>query len=112
MKKEQLQELVRLITKAVLKEYTSMQMGGKDEAETNAANQDNALTIDDLPPAAKAKMLRDKEKAKQDQIKQKSKELDIAKKKLDYQKQETDGMKRFEIPNITKDIQRLKGAKI
>jgi len=110
MKKEQLQELVRLITKAVLKEYTSMQLGGKDEEETNASQ--DTVSVDELPPAAKAKMQREKEKQRRDQIKQKEKELDVAKKEMDFQKQKVDASKRFAIPNLTKDIQSLKGAKI
>ncbi len=110
VKRQQLQELIRLITKKVLKEYSSMS-SGKDEEETNADGQDT-VPVDALSPAAKSKLRREKEMARRDDVKQKEKELDVAKKEMDFQKQKVDQSKRFAIPNLTKDIQRLKGGQI
>lgn len=108
MKKHQLNELVRLITKQVLKEMSMS--AGKDEEETNS-NVDT-VPLDDLSPGEAAKIRREKELQRRDQVKQKEKELDVAKKKMDFQKQEIDATKRFEIPNLTKQIQASKGAKL
>lgn len=109
MKKKQLNELVRLITKQVLKEMSMS--SGKDTEETNADSEET-VPLDDLSPGEAAKIRREKELQRRDQVKQKEKELDVAKKKMDFQKQEIDATKRFEIPNLTKQIQASKGAKI
>jgi len=111
MKQSQLQELIRHITQRVLKELSApVSTGGRDEAETNSANTD--VPIDQLSAGEIAKMRREKDLQRRDQIKQKEKELDVAKKEMDFQKQKVDQTKKFAVPNITKDLQRLKGAKI
>jgi len=65
-----------------------------------------------LTPSQIQKDKSEKEKQRQRQIKQKEVELQTAKKERDFQKQKIDQVNRFTIPNTTKDIQSLKGAKI
>jgi hypothetical protein len=109
MKQHQLQELVRLITRQVLKEISVG--SGTDAEETNSVKTDT-VSVDDLSSAEQAKLRREKDITRRDQIKQKEKQLDVAKKKAEFQKQEIDQVKRFEIPTLQKSIQADKGAKI
>lgn len=108
MKRSQLQELIEIITRSVLKEYISIDSETSDD---NLADP-SSPTQDEMTPAEKAKLEREKEMDRRDDIKQKQKELDVSKKEMEFQKQKIDQSKRFNIPNITRDIQRLKGAKI
>ncbi len=113
MKSSQLKELIQHITREVLKEYGAMSSSGQDAEETNsAASSSDSVSVDQLSPAQQSRIEREKQIARRDQIKQKEKELDVAKKKMDYQKQEIDQTKRFEVHNLTKQIQAAKGAKI
>ena len=112
MKKQQLNELIRLITRQVLKEYSAMNPSGQDKEETNAQGSSDTVSVDDLSPMQKAKIEREKRDAQKDQVKQKGEELKSAKKEMDFQKQKVDLSKRFTVPNITKDLQRLKGSQI
>jgi hypothetical protein len=110
MKQQQLQELIRLITRQILKEYSSLSPA--DEETTSDTESYTDTSTDSLSPIEKQRMEREKDKARRDDIKVKQKELDVAKNKMAYQKQEIDQTKRFNIPDLTKDIQRLKGAKL
>ena len=106
MKRSQLQELIRHITRAVVKEYIST------SSSSDESNPPEVVSVDSLSPAEQAKLNREKEIQRRDLLKQKEKELDVTKREQDFQKQKVDQSKRFAVPNLTKDIQRLKGAKI
>lgn len=110
MKQSELQEIIKYITKAVIKEYFAM--SSNDKEEQGSGTDQNMVPMDTLTPAEQAKLKRDKEIQRRDLLKQKEKELDVAKKESDFQKQKVDQFKRFQQPNLTKDIQRLKGAQI
>lgn len=114
MKTEQLEELIRGIVRHVLKEYTSS-MSSSDIKTVVGNNPDLDTTTppeDAMTTAEKARIDREKELDRQKQIKQKQVELDSERKQTDFYKRKVDQSKRFDIPNITKDIQRLKGADI
>lgn len=72
----------------------------------------SAPPVDAMSSAEKAKMDRDKEHERQQKIKQKQVELDAKKKEMEFNKKKLDQQKRFDVPNATKDLQRLKGARI
>ena len=108
MKRSQLQELVRHITRSILKEVIPPATD-----KTNTSNVDpNAPPEDAMSPGLKARMEREKEKNRRNDIKNKEAELKTAKTKMDAQKKETDQLKRFTAPALQKDIQRLKGANL
>ncbi len=117
MKKQQLEELLHLITRRVIKEFSSMQsasdFGNGDSSDSSDSSNDaNISSTDAMTTAEKAKAARDIEITRQKQIKQKQVELDAKKKEVDFNKKKLDMQKRFDIPNMTKNIQKLKGAKI
>jgi hypothetical protein len=113
MKKSQLQELIRNITRSIVREYISMQ-----DKKALSANQSSISTSSDTPPedamspGLKARMEREKEIARRNDVKTKEVELKTTKSKIDMQRKESDQLKRFTKPSLEKDIQRLKGAKI
>ena len=114
MKDPQLKSLIQLIVKQLLKEYVS---SGQREAALDAKAMSGQDTItnpspEDLTPIERAKAEREKRMEKDDDLKTKTKELDVAKKEMEFQKQKVDQNKRFAVPNLTKDIQRLKSQKI
>jgi len=114
MKKQQLEELLHLITKKVIKEFSSMQSTSEFSNNDSSDSSDdvNTPSTDAMTTAEKAKAARDIEIARQKQIKQKQVELDAKKKEVDFNKKKLDMQKRFDIPNMTKNIQKLKGANI
>ena len=117
MKKHQLEELVRHIHRRMMKEFVSFQdkkaMAAQASNPTSQVSTDPSTPPQDaMSPALQARIDREKEKARRDNIKDKEAELKTTKTKMDYQKRETDQMKRFDKPQLEKDIQRLKGAKI
>lgn len=72
-------------------------------------------SMDQTDPESAAKLAQDKRNARVEadkQLKQKEKDLKTAKEKLRWQKGDADKMTKFDIPNLNKDIQKLKGAKI
>ena len=117
MKKHQLEELVKHIHRKMMKEFVSFQdkkaMAAQASDPTSAATTDPTTPPQDaMSPALKAKMDREKEVARRKSIKDKEAELKTTKTKMDFQKKESDQMKRFTQPQLEKDLQRLKGAKI
>ena len=108
MKRSQLQELVRHITRSILKEFIPP---GTDKSSTSMTDP-NTPPEDAMSPGLKARMEREKEKNRRNDIKNKEAELKTAKTKMDAQKKETDQIRRFTTPALQKDIQRLKGANL
>jgi hypothetical protein len=93
--------------KEILGQMTTAQGQGTQPAAVSPLSTDTALT-----PAEIQKQKQDAQKQRDAQLKQKEVELKTAKKERDFQKQKVDQVNRFTVPNITKDIQKLKGAKI
>ena len=111
MKKSQLHELIKHIARSVLREITVMS-ATKNGSQQGIESDPSASPEAELSPALKARMEREKEHQRQQQIKQTEVELAARKKEMDFNKKKLDQQKRFDIPNMTKDLQRLKGAKI
>ena len=110
MTRSSLKQLIRIITEHVIDELTVPgAMGGIDNS---------AISGEDTPPdssmssAERARMERDAERARRRTLKQAESELNAKKKEVDFNKKKLDQQKRFDVPNLTKQIQRLKGAKI
>jgi hypothetical protein len=121
MKKSELQELLRIITKKVIKEYMSTPSGVSDiTGDTRMSSSDingspsSTDTNDPLKmsPGKLAKMRMDQKKTKLNRLKQAKFERDSKVKEIDFRKKEMDRMKRIDLPAMTKDVQTLQGAKI
>jgi len=114
MKKSQLQELIRIITQQVVNEYTGMpsSMDKSQQPDNSLITDPSTPPRDAMTSAEKSKLDRDREHQKQQQIKQKQVELDAKRKEMEFNKKKLDQQKRFDVPLINKDLQRLKGAKI
>jgi hypothetical protein len=113
MKQYQLNELIKHITCAVLKEMGTplgSSLSGKDENDPNADS--SVPPTDAMSPALKARVDRENDKQRRDNIKNKEAELKTTKSKMETQKRESDQMRRITKPGLEKDIQRLKGAKV
>ena len=114
MKRSELNELLRLITRRIIKEYmaSSSDLNAKDDESgdsiTTGANKDTT----ELTSAEKNKIERDKAHQRLNDLKQKKLELDSEKKQTDFYKKKVDQSKRYNIPQMTKDVQTLQGAKI
>ncbi len=65
-----------------------------------------------MTPGEIEKQKRDAKQQRLQHLKQKEEELKTAKKEKDFLKQKTGQFDKYTIPNTTKDIQKLKGAKI
>lgn len=112
MKKRQLEQLIRHITKSVLKEYTSIISTDSSNNDKNDDDVDNDVNVDDMSSDEKHKLERQKELNKRLSIKQTQSELDAKKKEMEFNRKKLDTQKRFEIPNLTKDLQKLKNPEL
>ena len=107
IKRSQLESLVKEIVTEILSSMDIQKLVDKNpELDSSQAPEDA------MSPAEKARIERETELQRQKDIKQKSTELDAKKKEMDFNKKKLDQQKRFEIPNLTKGLQQLKGAKI
>lgn len=113
IKKKQLNELIKLITRQILKEY------GVSSIEYDSSGDDAGAvsSSSDKPEDAKTAVEKAKERRKRlaqnhDDMERKSKELKSKKDEVEFQKQKLDYLKRFDIPAINKQIQAAKGAQI
>jgi hypothetical protein len=111
MKRSQLEELIREIAKQAVTEYLSSS-DMKRIVDDNPDLDSSTAPEDAMTSAEKARIDRETELDRQKKIKQKQVELDSKKKELEFSKKKLDQQQRFDIPNATKDLQRLKGAKI
>lgn len=112
MKQSHLEELIRHITRSVLKEYTSMMSSSKlSDDQIDSADRD-VPPVDSMTSNERKREERKAELERQKIVKQKQAELDAKKKEVDFNRRKLDTQKRFEIPNLNKDLQKLKGAKI
>lgn len=111
--KERMNESVGLpIVRRTLKAFVR-EILGQLTTPQGQGTQPSGVNIDPvLSPTELEKQNRDVKKQRDAQLKQKSIELQTAKKEKDFQKQKIDQANRFTIPNLNKDIQKLKGAKI
>jgi len=107
IKRSQLESLIRQIVTEILSSSDIQAMVDKNPELDSSTAPEDAMT-----PAEKARIERDAELQRQKDIRQKSTELDAKKKEMEFNKKKLDQQKRFDIPNATKDLQRLKGAKI
>ena len=108
MKRSELNELVRHITRHVLKEFSSMSSAVTTDPMAGSSLDPNTPPTDAMTSSEKSRMDRDKEHMRQRQLKQKEQEMKTAKKEMDFQKQKVDQTKRFSIPTIKSDIDKLK----
>ncbi len=113
MKQSHLEELVRHITRRVIKEYTSMMStsSGLSTGNTDLNNDDTPPT-DAMTSNERKRLERQAEIDRQQNIKQKQVEFDAVKKEREFNRKKLDRQTRFDIPNARKELQRLKGAKI
>lgn len=113
MKQSHLEELIRHITRSVLKEYTSMMSTSSKPSDNQINSADSDIPpVDAMTSNERKREERKAEIERQKIVKQKQAELDAKKKEVDFNRRKLDTQKRFEIPNLNKDIQKLKGAKI
>lgn len=112
IKKTQLKALIRSIVREIINEYNVTSLSSSDikKIKVNDSNLDTLTPPDDLSSVEKARMEREAERDRKSKLKSKEEELKTAKKEMDYQKQKVDQAKRINIPSITRDIQKLKGA--
>lgn len=111
IKRDKLEELIRGIVRGVLKEYMSS-MDVQKVMDKNPQLDSSTPPEDAMTSAEKARADRETELTRQQDIKQKQVELDAKKKEMDFNKKKLDQQRRFDIPNATKDLQKLKGAQI
>ena len=113
MKQSHLEELIKHITHRVLKEYASMfPSSNTDKLPTSSilSKDDKIPPSDAMSDLEKKKLEREKELDRQRTIKQQQIELDSMKKERDFNRKKLERQNRFDIPNATKELQKLKGA--
>lgn len=113
MKQSHLEELIRHITRSVLKEYTSMMSSSSKLSDDQIDSADRDVPpVDAMTSNERKREERKAEIERQKIVKQKQAEIDAKKKEVDFNRRKLDTQKRFEIPNLNKDLQKLKGEKI
>jgi hypothetical protein len=115
MTKQQLEELVRHISRKVMREFVSFQdkkeLAAKASDPTSSIINDPSIPpVDAMSPALKAKMDQEKRVAARQQMKQKEIELKAEKDKQKFYKSSEDQSKRVIQKGLERDIQNLKGA--
>lgn len=117
MNRYQLQELLRLITKSVLKEYISMAPASANDAKDASindkavSNDPSAKPADAMTPVEKAKLEREKAQNAKNELANKKKELDTTTKEKDFQKKNVDTISNIKIPALKGDIQKLQSTR-
>lgn len=107
--RKQLDELIRLITRGVLKEYSSMS-SSENDAEAGSAD-DGVKPQDAMTSVEKSKAARDAKQAKDAEIKQAQKKLSGDKAQDKYFEKQRE-VNRVSIRAQEKDIQKQKGARV
>jgi hypothetical protein len=113
MKQSQLNELIRFITRSVMKEYISMSSSSQSSSSTSSpdSTQDpNTPPQDAMTSAEKSKQRRDSEKSRQQSIKKTDLELKAAKSQTDYFNQQNKQNK-LQISAKQRELQNLKAGK-
>lgn len=110
MKRSHLEELIRHISRSVMKEYTSM-MSSKISNDSSLDN-DKIPPVDAMTSNERKRLERQAELDRQKDIKQKQVELDATKKEREFNRKKLDRQNRFDIPNAQKELQKLKGSQI
>jgi hypothetical protein len=108
IRSQQLNELIRLITRGVLKEYSSMMSSSDDSGDSGTAD-DGVKPTDAKTAYEKSKEEREQRKKQQDTVRTAQMDLDSTKKQQTYFKAQA---KQNEpaIQAKTKKLQQLKGA--
>lgn len=112
MKEEQLKSLVRNIVREMITELVNLSTSDMKQMMDDPSMDTSVAPEDAQTPAEKSRMERQAKMDKLKQLKQKQAELDSKKKEVEFNKKKLDQEKRFDIPNLNKDIQSLKGAQI
>lgn len=112
MKRYELNELLRLITRKIIKEYMASASDLKQKDDDTTDSKDVTDDTDNLTAAEKSKIQRDKQHQRLIDLKKKKLDLDSEKKQEEFYKKKVDISKRYNIPQLTKDVQTLQGAKI
>ena len=107
MKKSQLEFLIQEIVNEIISSSDLQKLVDKNPGLDSSTPPEDAMTT-----AEKARLDREAEIQKQKDIKQKRMDLDAKKKEMEFNKKKLDNQRRFDIPNATKDLQRLTGAEI
>jgi len=110
MKKEHLNELIRLIVRGVLKEY--MNTPSNPSIDKDRPPGSGADDTDEMTSTEKAKQERDAKHDIHTKLDQNRVELDAEKKQVDFYKKKEEQSKKYNIPRLSKDRQNLLGAKI
>ena len=116
--KERFSENTMPIIRRTLKTFVREVLGqlstpqGQGTQPSAVSNTGHLSTEPALTPTQIQKQTQDARKQRDAQLKAKTMELDVAKKLRNAKKAEIDQINRNTVPNTTKDIQRLKGAKI
>jgi hypothetical protein len=107
--------IIRRTLKPFIREILSQLSQPQGSIPNTTSTSMTTATSDQTSPedaAAKAKAEKDARAANADQLKSKEMDLKTATKEKEFQKQKVDQVTRYDIPSLTKDIQRLKGASI
>ena len=107
MKRSQLDELIRLITRQILKEYTSM----SSSSEEDDGGDSPTKSVDDMTPAEKSRAERAERQKNDADIKDKQRELDSTKTQSDYFKMQVNKNK-YDLISQQKALQAAKGARL
>jgi hypothetical protein len=107
MKRSQLELLIREIVNEIISSSDLQKIVDKNPGLDSSTPPEDAMSMAD-----KARMEREAEIERQKSIKDKTNDLDSKKKEMEFNKRKLDQQKRFDVPNATKELQRLKGAKI
>ena len=112
MKKTVLEELIKYITREIIREY----MNAPSDIEAQGAEGDisgtNSNDVSQLTPLQIAKQRREAEHKKTAELKSKKLELDAEKKQESLYRKRIEQSKRIKIPQLTKDVQSLQNAQI
>jgi len=119
MKNNQLRSLIEVIVRQLVSELENGNLNEFTLSSSDINSLANNSNLDTSTPPQdamtsneKARMDRENEHQRQQQVKTKELELNTAKKETTFQRQKIDQEKRVTIPTLTKDLQKLKGAKI
>jgi hypothetical protein len=110
MKKAHLEFLLEKIVRHIMNELSTMDM--KKIVDSNPEMDNSTPPEDAMSSIEKNRLRRDQDMKRKKELKQKEVELDAKKKELDFHKKQIDQEKRFDIPNLNKDLQSLKMKKI
>lgn len=107
----QLDELIRLITKSVLKEWSSLSGDDDDESSDSGSADDGVKPQDAMTASEKAKQERLQKLTQKNNLDYAKKELETAKKEKSFQQQKVSQTAKYDIPRLTKKVQAISAGK-